>query len=93
MPKNARRDVDIYERQENGKYILKETLEFEAYLIRQGYTIIKVSNKQQYAFIINFVNIGKFDGKYVLVTSNAEFKDLVEKHKIPVTVEYIEEFQ
>jgi arginine deiminase len=48
LPKGVRRDVDIYEQvQETGKYELKETLEFEKFLTREGYRIIKASNKQQ----------------------------------------------
>lgn len=72
LPKDARRDIDIYEQDSvTRKYQLKETLDFEKFLVREGYRIIKVSNKKQEEFIINFLNIGKFDGKYVLITSNA----------------------
>lgn len=43
--------------------------------------------------MINFLNVGKFDGKYVLVTSNAEFKGRLEKEGVDVTVEYLPEFK
>lgn len=48
LPKNARRDIDIYEqKQPGGKYELIETLDFEKYLVKSGYNIIKASNKDQ----------------------------------------------
>ena len=43
--------------------------------------------------MINFLNIGKFDGKYVLITSNGDFAKLMVDSGIDVTVEYIEEFK
>jgi hypothetical protein len=36
--------------------------------------------------MINFANIGKFDGKYVLLTSNGKFADVMKQHKIDVVV-------
>jgi|JI6StandDraft_1071083.scaffolds.fasta_scaffold03221_4 hypothetical protein len=39
--------------------------------------------------MINFLNIGKFDGKYVLITSNGDFAKLMVDSGIDVTVEYI----
>ncbi|CAN5951272.1 unnamed protein product [Sphagnum jensenii] len=94
LPKDARRDIDIYEQDSiTRKYHLKETLDFEKFLEREGYRIIKVSHKQQEEFMINFLNIGKFDDKYVLITSNAEFAKLMADSGINVTVEYIEEFK
>lgn len=94
LPANARRDVDIYEQKEpGGKYTLIETIDFEKYLVKSGYNIIKASNKDQEEFMINFANIGKFDGKYVLLTSNGKFADVMKQHKIDVIVEYLPEFK
>lgn len=94
IKKDARRDIDIYEQDSTTRqYHLVETLDFETFLLREGFRIIKVSNKEQEEFMINFLNIGKFDGKYVLITSNEHFEKLLADNGVDATVEYIETFK
>lgn len=94
LPEDIRRDIDIYVQDSTTKmYQLTETLDFETFLLREGYQIIKVSNREQEEFMINFLNIGKFNEKCVLITPNGDFAKPMVDSGIDVTVEYIEEFK
>jgi len=57
MEIKKKRTIQLYEKKQ-GTYNLKETLDFEKYLKREGYKIYKIDEKDQLEYLINFVHIG-----------------------------------
>lgn len=54
-----RRIVEEFVRDDTtGKYVKAREVEFEQFLIEEGYTLIKVSDQEQKEYMVNFVNIG-----------------------------------
>lgn len=77
---DIRRTVHIYERKEvkkeYGNYELVKKIDFEEFLISEGFKIIKVTHEQQSDFMINFLNIG--DGE--VISPNKDMQSFLEKN-------------
>lgn len=95
VPKDARRTVDLYRRNSDGSYSLdKQDVDFEEFLVEQGYKVIKVSRKDQQELMIGFLHLGHSEGTYVLISCNPHFRQLLDKHEVKnVDIELVEEFK
>lgn len=87
---DLRRKLHLYERKEQktqyGNYELVKQMDFEEFLISEGFKVIKVSHEEQSDFMINFLNIG--DGK--IVSPNKGIKDFLEKNGSKAQAFYVD---
>ena len=83
---DLRRTVKLYEKDHNGKYRMVKEMDFEAFLVEEGFRVLKVTHEEQSDFIINFLNIG--DGK--IISPYPGMKEFVEKRGSKVEVKFIE---
>jgi len=80
-----KRTIQLYEKKQ-GTYNLKETLDFEKYLKREGYKIYKIDEKDQLEYLINFVHIGNNE----IISVNKKLKSLLAKSNPQIKVTYVD---
>lgn len=89
-PLDIRRKAQIYQRGEAmgkyGHYDFVREMDFEEFLVMEGFRVIKVSHEEQSDFMINFLNIG--NGK--IISPNKEMKKFLEKNGSKVEAKYVE---
>ena len=87
---DIKRIISLYERRDEkkqfGNYSLSFTMDFEEFLIKEGFKIIKVNHEQQIDYMINFINVGGFK----VLTPNKEFKEFLKEKGSKADVSYIE---
>eukprot|EP00456_Euglypha_rotunda_P020363 TRINITY_DN1782_c0_g1_i17.p1 TRINITY_DN1782_c0_g1~~TRINITY_DN1782_c0_g1_i17.p1 ORF type:complete len:383 (+),score=43.53 TRINITY_DN1782_c0_g1_i17:173-1321(+) len=91
--KDLRRKVLLFQKRSTpgdfGSYHLvnrKENLYFEDFLKREGYNVIPITNDEQFAYMINFLNLGKNS----LITVNKDLERKLRQYGSSVAVKYIE---
>lgn len=90
QPIDLRRKAQIYERFEDvrkyGHYQFVKEMDFEEFLVEEGFRVIKVTHEEQSDFMINFLNIG--NGK--IISPNKEMRAFLEKNGSKVDVKFVE---
>jgi N-dimethylarginine dimethylaminohydrolase len=61
-------------------------MDFEEFLVEEGFRVIKVTHEEQSDFMINFLNIG--NGK--IISPNKEMRAFLEKNGSKVDVKFVE---
>lgn len=87
---DIKRSISLYEKSSEkkqfGSYGLSYSMDFEEFLVREGFKIIKVSHEQQIDYMINFINVGG----YKVLTPNKELKDFLKEKGSKADVTYVE---
>ena len=57
------------------------------WLVEERWEVVRVSDEEQVAYMVNFLQLGWEGGRYRLVTSHAGLKERLERAKLSVSVE------
>lgn len=87
---DIRRKIALYERFDEkktyGNYEFVKIMDFETFLIEEGYRVIKVTHEQQCDYMINFLNIGGYN----IISPNKDMDEFLKQNNSKSIVQYVE---